>query len=141
MVRDRSYLRFVVSVQSHTRYGSRDDGSVFEQYEDEHDTEEQCVVVLSGLTNRSLKGVCELHGTCVSRRLALMVYVFSFLLYLTSNSNSLNTGTVGNDTTKKLGDETPTCSVDIESWWIFKFRPYKHRLRSCSKLSAIDTVS
>ena len=40
------------------------------EYEDDLDDHEQCVVVLSGLTNRSLKGVCELHGTCVSRRLA-----------------------------------------------------------------------
>ena len=43
----------------------------------------------------------------------LMVYVFSS----TFQSNSMfKTGTVGNDTTKKLGDETSACSVDIESW-------------------------
>jgi hypothetical protein len=40
------------------------------RYEDDTEGVEQCVVVLSGLTNRSLKGLCELQGTCVSRRLA-----------------------------------------------------------------------
>ena len=56
------------------------------EYEDEHDTEEQCVVVLSGLTNRSLKGVCELHGTCVSRRLAphgVCIFLSYFILHRT----------------------------------------------------------
>ena len=62
-----------------------------------------------------LKGVCELHGTCVSRRLAPhgVCIFFPTLSYI--ELNSYKTGTVGNDTTTKLGDETSACSVDIES--------------------------
>ena len=115
------------------------------EYEEEHDTEEQCVVVrwriwlensrehqhtrtqvLSGLTNRSLKGVCELHGTCVSRRLAphgvCICFHFNHRIFQLQLFLNRYCG-------ERHNEEAPWRDLYTFSghWilvWIFKFRSY-----------------